>query len=116
MLNCDVEEDGLKVLLVGLDHRANRENPLFKHLGVALALEWACRQTGEMNEKPIALPGLDTLSDHDLRQAAGFFYGLCCQIDVDRYPKTFAFCFALFRVLAEEIDLRSPVPAGVTVH
>ena len=116
MLNVDIEDDGIDVLLVGLDHPPHRENALFKQLSAALALERACRQSGDTSKKPVALPGVETLSDGELRSAAGFLYGLCCQVDVDRYPRTFAFCFALFAVLAEEINLRSPVPAGVTVH
>jgi hypothetical protein len=116
MIDVDIEDDGLDVLLVGLDHPAHRENALFKQLGAALALEWACRQSGETSRKPVALPALETLSDNELRQAAGFLYGLCVQIDAGRYPRTFAFCFAVFAVLVEEINLRSPVPAGVTVH
>jgi hypothetical protein len=116
MIDVDIEDDGIDVLLVGLDHPAHRQNPLFKQLGAALALEWACRKTNETTRKPVALPRLETLSDTQLRQAAGFLYGLCVQIDVDRYPRTFAFCFALFAVLVEEINLRAPAPAGVTVH
>jgi hypothetical protein len=116
MIDVDIKDDGIDVLLVGLDHPSHRESPLFKQLGAALALEWACRETGDTTRKPIALPRLETLSHAELRQAAGFLYGLCCQVDVDRYPRTFALCFALFAVLMDEINLRAPVPAGVTVH
>jgi hypothetical protein len=114
MFKADVEDEGLDILLIGLKHPAFHGNSLMKALYAALALEWTCRQTEETSEKAVELPQLDKLSDDELKESIGFLYGLCCSIDVGHYRKTFAFCFALLRVLLEEIELRST--NGMTVH
>jgi hypothetical protein len=115
MIDLDIETEGLDVLLSGASHPLFAENPLFMQLGFALALEKESRETGETSRKAVELPGLDTLSDVQLRGAAGFLCALCDSMDADLYPRTFAFCWSLFAAIAEEINLRV-VPDGVTVH
>jgi hypothetical protein len=115
MLNCDVEDAGLETLLAGLKHPAYCGNGLFKALYAALSLEWVSRQTKDDSPKPVELPKLGTLTDEQLKECAGFLYGFCCLMDAGQYPRTFAFSFALFAVLIEEIDARSPAE-GATLH
>ena len=114
-INVDIEDAGLDVLLIGLKHSAYGSNPLFKQLYVALSLEWASRQTNETSQKAVELPGVGALTDTELREAAGFLYGLCCAVDVEQYQKTFRFCFTLLMGLLEEINLRAPEHAE-TIH
>jgi hypothetical protein len=115
MLNCNIENAGLETLIVRMRCPAYRANRLFRALYAALSLEWACRQIKDDTSKPVELPQLDTLTEDELKECASFMYWLCSSIDVERYPRTFAFCFALFVVLVEETNLRSPTEA-VTIH
>lgn len=106
MLNCDMENEGLDALLVGLKFPAYKENPFFKELYKALSIEWASRKAGESNLQQIELP-LSSLSVRELKEAAGFMYGLACSLTLPDYLKTFGFCFIVLQGLGEEIEFRS---------
>ena len=108
MIDLAIEDEGLDVLLAGSSHPAFAENPIFRQLGFALALEKTSRETGETSRKLVELPALEALTDSDLLLAAGFFSKLVELVDIPKYPRTAAFCVPIFRALIEELIFARP--------
>jgi hypothetical protein len=46
------------------------------------------------------------LVDIEVRAAGGMFFGLCRNVDVERFPKTFQICFGLLETLNAEFERR----------
>lgn len=108
-----IEDPGLDLLIVVCKHPAYAGNRILKQLYLSLNLEWACRRSGETAPDPDQLK-LDHVTDLELKEAAGGFYGLCRAKEVQEYEKTFGFCTAIFLILNAEIEIRSA--KGQPVH
>jgi len=91
LLSLDIEPEGRSVIAEGL-----QKTTCLRDLQTALTT--AAADAIELD--------FSKLVDVEVKAAAGFFFGLCRSIDVDRFPKTFQFCFFMVELLNAEFEQR----------
>jgi hypothetical protein len=94
LIDFRIEPEGREAILAGL-----------KRLSICRKLYSLLSEEPTIQDVDLELE-LEKLVDVEIKAAAGFFYGLCCSIDLKNYLKTFGLCFLLEQACLADIERR----------